>query len=114
MIFGQLGAGCREIEERVETGEIVEIASIDAVFMQVAEKMSRETLGVAPRVLASWPSARDARANTEIISLTQKALPKRVSAKFFAASIRHKTNDLFVPIYGIGLAVFDGIGLTSE
>jgi hypothetical protein len=58
--------------------------------------------------------ARDARANTEIISLTQKALPKRVSAKFFAASIRHKTNDLFVPIYGIGLAVFDGIGLTSE
>src|SRR5260370_29249094 len=35
--------------------------------------------------------------------------PKRVFGKSFAASIRHKTNDLFVPIHGIGLASSEGI-----
>jgi hypothetical protein len=33
--------------------------------------------------------------NPEIISLTQKTLPKKVSSKSAAAKIRHKTNDLF-------------------
>jgi hypothetical protein len=60
----------------------------------------------------------DVRTTTEIISLTQKALPKPVSARSFAASIRHKTNDLFIPICGIGLAPTQGIsprlGITTE
>jgi hypothetical protein len=43
--------------------------------------------------LAGFP--RDARANAEIISLTKKALPERVSGKPVAAKIRHKTNGLF-------------------
>lgn len=75
-----------------------QIATLDSASLRV----SRVNVAIRLGNLGSF--AMDARVNAEIISLTRKALPNRVSGKPVAAKVRHKTNDLFVPIYGIGLA----------
>jgi hypothetical protein len=61
-------------------------------------------VNVGIRVVNFAGFARDARANAEFFSLTQKTLPKRVSGKSVVAKIRNKTNDLLHSLFGIRFA----------